>query len=417
MTAKKPGSARKPLILTGATAVLSFLLLLYIHSTSRNALEKFVPWVDASTEIKLEIALAHLWLEEVLSGDSHESIEQVRHHIEEATWYASAILDGGKNNHSHILPLTEKSLRSQVNQVLYMIQQFQIAAEERYASPDLAGSGSEPDQNIDQLFHNFMDASTQLESALKLQIAQEHSAQNSFIIMLTLAISAMTVISGYSIWRFTISRGRYLAKLAVANARILEQNAQLKRIAHTDQLTGLPNRKMLEVMTRQAISRVQRNGHALSLTFIDLDFFKPINDEFGHNIGDKVLINFTTTIKHQLREGDLLARLAGDEFILLIQDDTTEKVKQALEHIFSRINQRLADPILDSPSAIHIRCSSGTALAPQDAIDFETLLHYADIAMYESKNKGRGQHCYYRADNPTQHLDTSPSLDELHSAN
>ncbi len=396
MHTKKPSRARNPLILTGVTAILSFLLLLYLHSASRNALEKFVPWVDASAQIKLEVTLAYLWFEEILSDNSDKSIDVVRAHLKQAKWYATAILEGGKNDQRTFLPLPKNELRIQVNQVLYMTQQFHQAAEERYLASQQARSDSESDQTINLLFHSFISAATLLEDSLKKQIAQEHKAQNALILMLSLVISAMVIISSYSIWKFTTSRNRYLTRLATANTRISEQNRQFKKLAHTDQLTRLPNRKMIESMTVQALSRSQRSSGVLSLTFIDLDFFKPINDKFGHNVGDKVLVGFTQAVNAQLRDGDVLARLAGDEFILLIQDESVEKLRQTLESIFIRIKNRLQQPVIDSPIAMYIGFSSGTAIAPQDATDFETLLHHADLAMYESKNKGRGRHTYYR---------------------
>ena len=416
MNIQAPGGPKIPLLLTGVTATLSFLLLVYIHSTSQNALQKYVPWVDASMEIKIEVALAHLWLEEVMSGDSNESIDVVRNHVENAKWYAIAILDGDQNEQGTFLPLLETDLRLQVNQILYMIQQFHKVIEERYSSAVDAGSGSDLDQSFDLLFLNIMSATAELEMSLKKQIHEEHQAQNSLLLMLMLAICTMTLITGYAIWRFTSNRSKYINKLAVAHQRISEQNAQLKELAHTDQLTGLPNRKMLEAITNQALSRVQRKHCVLSLTFIDLDFFKPINDEFGHNVGDKVLTNFTKAITTQLRDGDVLARLAGDEFILLIQEGSEDALKDALDNIIARIQLRLEEPIISAPSEIHIRCSAGTAFAPRDAIEFEMLLHCADQAMYESKNRGRGQHCYYepesidQAELPLEACDAKPDL-------
>lgn len=388
-----------PLLLVCITATLSAMLLLYIHVTSTNTIHKFTPWLDASTEIKLETTLAHLWLEKTSLGENRASITKVNHHLNQAKWYAIAILDGGANEQGIYLPLEEGLLRTQVNQLLYSIQNLHKTAEVRYK---LSSPANKPDTQYDQLFTDVISSAEKLKKALKRHIKNKNNSQNSLLVMLFIAICLMTIISGYSMWRFTNNRARYLAKLSLANKQISEKNTTLKALAHTDQLTGLPNRKMLESIAEKALSRVQRNHSVMSLTFIDLDFFKPINDQYGHNTGDKVLINLANAINAQLRDGDTLCRLAGDEFILLIEADTVTHLKESLNHIISRIEERLSRPIISSPEAIHVRCSAGTAIAPKDAIEFEALLHCADLAMYESKKNGRGQHCYFQGDTAFQ---------------
>ncbi|MDO6594851.1 GGDEF domain-containing protein [Neptuniibacter sp. 1_MG-2023] len=388
-----------PLLLIGMTAILSILLLLYIHVISKSTSQKYVPWVDASIEIKLETALAHLWFEEILSGDSVRSIDSVYHHITMAKWYATAILDGGKNDQGTYYPLKNTELRAKVNKLLYSLQKFHNTTTVRYQFPD---KNSKSDQQFDALFIQIMEDADLLEIELKQHIASENHSQNALLFMLFIAICTMCFISAYSVWRFTDNRTRYLKQLSSAHNQISEQYTQLKTLAHTDQLTGIPNRKMLETFANQALSKVNRGDKWLSVTFIDLDFFKPINDQFGHNVGDKVLVNFTKAIKAQLREGDILSRLAGDEFILLIEADSETQLHESLNRIISRVQQQLLQPILTTPVDIHVRYSAGSAVAPTNSTDFETLVHYADIAMYDSKKNGRGQHHYYSETNSYQ---------------
>ncbi|WP_415892386.1 GGDEF domain-containing protein [Neptuniibacter sp. PT8_73] len=418
MKTSAPTSPRVPLLLTGATALLCLLLLLYIHLSAQSTLQKYIPWLDASMEIKLEVAQAHLWFEEISAGDHSVSVDTVYTHLDQATWYANAILDGGTLKQNIYQPLEYKELRLQANRLVYRLQQLRKSIDQRYLNLEEALAGTEEEQRQDKIFIEIIQKANALESSLKLRISYEDTAQNSLLALLLLAIVTMTLISGYSVHRFTDSRTRYMQKLALANTQISEQNRRLQELAHTDQLTGLPNRKMLEAITKQAISRAQRKQSTLSLTFIDLDFFKPINDEYGHNVGDKVLTNFTTAINQILREDDILARLAGDEFILLIQADSMFEAQEALDHIMERIHERLDHPIIDTPAALHIRCSAGTAFAPKDAIDFEGLLHCADIAMYESKKRGRGQHCYFTPSPVAQsELPLSMESREMEAAN
>jgi diguanylate cyclase (GGDEF)-like protein len=388
-----------PLLLIGMTAILSILLLLYIHVISKSTSQKFVPWVDASMEIKLETTLAHLWFEEMLAGDSSLSIDTVYQHVTLAKWYATAILDGGENEQGIYYPLQDSKLRAQVNALLYSLQQFHNATNTRY---QLTDNRSTTDQQLNTLFMQIMENASTLEADLKQHIAHENNSQNTLLFMLFIVICCMCFISAYSIWRFTDNRTRYLKQLSAAHRQISEQYAKLKTLAHTDQLTGIPNRKMLETFAHQALSKVKRDKKWLSVTFIDLDFFKPINDQFGHNVGDKVLINFTNTIKAHLREGDILSRLAGDEFILLIEAGSETDLHDALNRIISCVQNQLLQPIVTTPVDIHVRYSAGTAVAPKDSTDFETLVHYADLAMYDSKKNGRGQHHYYDDTNTRQ---------------
>ncbi|WP_415885625.1 GGDEF domain-containing protein [Neptuniibacter sp. QD37_6] len=327
-------------------------------------------------------------------------------------------MDGGTLKQNIYQPLEYKELRLQANRLVYRLQQLRKSIDQRYIDLEESLAGTEKEQRQDKIFIEIIQKANALESSLKMRISYEDTAQNSLLALLFLAIVTMTLISGYSVRRFTDNRTRYMQKLALANTQISEQNRRLQELAHTDQLTGLPNRKMLEAITKQAISRAQRKQSALSLTFIDLDFFKPINDEYGHNVGDKVLTNFTTAINQTLREDDILARLAGDEFILLIQADNIFEAQEALDHIMERIHERLDHPIIDAPAALHIRCSAGTAFALKDATDFEGLLHCADIAMYESKKRGRGQHCYFTPSPLTQsELPLSVESREMEAAN
>lgn len=413
MIPSAPRSPKIPILLTGLTAILSLLLLLYIHLSSHNALQKYIPWFDASKSINLELTRAYLIFKK---HQPDTPLKTVKTHLNQSKWFITAILDGANTKQTQYLPLKNKKLRLQVNQLLYLLQQFQEQLESHDSQVDSQEHSPESEDNLDLLFSNLTQKTEQLETALKLHIEHESQAQSSLLAMLLVAICSMTMIAAFSTWRFSKSRANYLHQLSLANHQISEQNKQLQELAHTDQLTGLPNRKMLEAITAQALSRVDRKNTNLSITFIDLDFFKPINDEFGHNVGDKVLTQLTRVINKQLREGDVLARLAGDEFILLLQADSENELRGALDNILTRVNARLEQPILMTPGNIHIRCSAGSAIAPIHGRDFETLLHNADVAMYCSKRRGRGQHCYFESEGTTSPPLMNPGPPEQEAA-
>ncbi len=175
----------------------------------------------------------------------------------------------------------------------------------------------------------------------------------------------------------------------------VELNAQKKILSYQathDALTTLPNRMLFNDRLEQSIYKAKRQEGDFALLFIDLDQFKEINDTFGHEYGDKLLIEVASRLKHLIREEDTLARFGGDEFTII------------MNHFKDPYSCSLfAQKILDSlPRAIdlgldkvQITCSIGISLCPKDSIDALELIKYADIAMYRSKASGRNTYHFY----------------------
>jgi diguanylate cyclase (GGDEF)-like protein/PAS domain S-box-containing protein len=163
----------------------------------------------------------------------------------------------------------------------------------------------------------------------------------------------------------------------------------LYRLAYYDPLTSLANRRLLSDRLNRAITRAQRQQNMLAVCLIDLDEFKPVNDHYGHDLGDKLLIEVAKRLTATIRGEDSAGRLGGDEFVLLLSDigDINE-----LELILDRVLVTLAEPYLIDNNSITISASIGTALYPKDHEDADTLLRHADQAMYQAKQRGRNQH-------------------------
>ncbi|QEL55693.1 PAS domain S-box protein [Chromobacterium paludis] len=171
--------------------------------------------------------------------------------------------------------------------------------------------------------------------------------------------------------------------------QLKQHEAELDRVAHFDPLTGVPNRRLLSDRLRQAIVRASRSGKSCAVCFLDLDGFKTVNDQYGHEMGDQLLIGVSSHLKSVLRGGDTLARLGGDEFVVLLSD--IEAADECVL-VLDRILEAVAQPVAIGSAAISVTASVGVSLYPQDNADPDTLLRHADQAMYVAKESGKNRY-------------------------
>jgi len=171
-----------------------------------------------------------------------------------------------------------------------------------------------------------------------------------------------------------------------------EQQKKLTLLAHYDQLTGLPNRSLFVDRFKQAVAHSKRYKNPLAVCFLDLDSFKPINDKFGHDVGDKLLIQVAERISTTLRDEDTVSRQGGDEFALLL---SAFESPQQCGQIVHRMLQSLAQPYLIDGQPHQITASCGIALYPDNSDELDTLMRQADQAMYSSKRAGKNKLSFF----------------------
>jgi diguanylate cyclase len=189
----------------------------------------------------------------------------------------------------------------------------------------------------------------------------------------------------YSMWRKAEGYNESLSHEMEERARL--QDALMVQ-ATTDPLTGLNNRRQYERLFGQEIARADRKKHQLALCIIDLDHFKQVNDTWGHSAGDKVLKAVAELCRANFRTIDIIGRLGGEEFVVLLPDTD---LATAL-HIAGRVLQRLADtPISIGDQAIHLTATAGVVERQPDEMTLESLVQRADAAMYRGKKAGRNQ--------------------------
>jgi diguanylate cyclase (GGDEF)-like protein/PAS domain S-box-containing protein len=168
-----------------------------------------------------------------------------------------------------------------------------------------------------------------------------------------------------------------------------QHQEQLERIAHYDVLTNLPNRVLLADRLSQAMLQCRRHGQSLAVVFLDLDGFKTVNDAYGHDIGDELLIALSIRMKEALREGDSLSRIGGDEFVAVLAD--LAKVEDC-EPVLERLLLAASEPVTVSGVVLNISASIGVTLYPRDNVDADLLMRHADQAMYMAKESGKNRY-------------------------
>ncbi len=191
--------------------------------------------------------------------------------------------------------------------------------------------------------------------------------------------------------------GKIISILSLAQdvtTRVLAEERLVHQATH-DSLTGLPNRTMLQDRLRQAISRARRGGHRIAAMFIDLDRFKDVNDTLGHRIGDELLREMSTRLNRVVRESDLLVRLSGDEFMVVLEQVTDLESPRI---VAAKLLEEIRQPSRIEGHEIHISGSVGISLFPDDAEDVESLLKNADMAMYRAKELGKNAYQIFSAD-------------------
>lgn len=175
----------------------------------------------------------------------------------------------------------------------------------------------------------------------------------------------------------------YVAILSDISERKAEEE-HLRHIAHHDPLTGLANRVLFNDRLEQAIKAATRNQSKFAVLFLDLDKFKPVNDVFGHKIGDKLLQSVADRLTGSVRETDTVTRLGGDEFVILLENVASLEM---VEKLLNQITDAVCAPYRIDRLNITIGASAGISLYPEHGTDAKTLLHHADVTMYEAKER------------------------------
>jgi diguanylate cyclase (GGDEF)-like protein/PAS domain S-box-containing protein len=191
------------------------------------------------------------------------------------------------------------------------------------------------------------------------------------------------------------------------------QQDELELLAHYDLLTKLPNRALFADRFVQAVAFSRRHDKMVGICFLDLDNFKPVNDRYGHDVGDYVLIEVAKRLKTIIRDEDTISRLGGDEFVILFCEIES---KTQCEALMDRIHSALSEPYQYEDKEFSISASSGVTFYPEDDADLDTLLRHADHAMYQSKLLGRNTFTFFNPEEDEAKVEKVRELQQLQEA-
>lgn len=173
---------------------------------------------------------------------------------------------------------------------------------------------------------------------------------------------------------------------------IKQDQQRLEKLAHFDQLTGLANRFLFGDRLHSALSRAHRNSDHVAVLYLDLDGFKQVNDNLGHQQGDELLITISHKLNQCVREDDTVARLGGDEFAIILNEQSG---RSEMVLLVERILKAVAITIPSATQSYLVTASIGIALYPQDGGDSKALIRHADQAMYHAKKQGKNTYQFF----------------------
>ncbi|WNB86945.1 diguanylate cyclase domain-containing protein [Cellulomonas sp. ATA003] len=175
-------------------------------------------------------------------------------------------------------------------------------------------------------------------------------------------------------------------RLAAERDRAQTYLDEVERLAFHDPLTGLPNRRRLAEVLDSTVLQAQVAGTGAAVLYLDLDGFKQVNDEYGHAVGDELLLAVAGRLQRRLRRGDLVARLGGDEFLVVLPAVDRDGGRTEGERVAAQLADALAEPVVTARGTVRVRASIGVSTYPADGSDFDDLLHAADERMYAVKS-------------------------------
>ncbi|KGY13912.1 diguanylate cyclase [Vibrio tubiashii] len=387
---------KRKYLFTSILALLVILSTTALVTQATHLLRDKSPLAEAAAEIKVNGTLAYLWFDEIMSGNTAQSIQEVRYYLEIADWHVVALLEGGESIMGSYLPVEDEEIRNRLVALRELLVDFKnnVAANYQHIQSDRISTFNSARR--DEQFLEFASKADEIQRVIKASYESgiEHYTNISIAL-----ISAVIIVAAYSIrlqHKYEQNRDTLLESLTDANNAIEEKNALLHNRAYFDPLTNLPNRSLFLDRLNQSILNAERSKKSFALLFIDLDHFKDVNDQYGHEVGDTLLTEVAKRINQCIRVTDLSARFSGDEFVVVLEhlNDVSSAIGVA-NRIASKIIASLSSHFQLGSHSVQISASIGISIYPEDSATQDTLIRYADNAMYHAKSMGKNNFQFY----------------------
>ena len=223
-------------LLIGITGLVVFGMIAYSHHKAIRMTTVYAPLIDAAMDIKLEATTAHLWFEEILSGDRHEDMEAVWNHLDQADWYARAMLEGGTNYEGTFIPLDDAEMRQNILAIRIKLSELKDITEKRLATIETSGSGTGVDQHYDEIFNSFIVDTNETEARLQEIMAQDLRRFRLIQTSLIVVSSLLLFVVGIVFYRFERHRTKDAIKIRHSNEELRKEIAERKLIQ--DRVSG-----------------------------------------------------------------------------------------------------------------------------------------------------------------------------------
>ena len=366
MLASRVGRHRLELVV----AVCAIAALVAVAASTRTTTQTFArseSWRHATGSLAALTASSHVWLEEIFAGDTgNDPQRDVLAPLGHAHVLCEALRFGGTTPMGRVEPV-QPANRARVDALCEDLVRLGTLSRQRLAAPGTSRAGTVMDARYDAVFHRIEDNADGLGNDLAATVRSERaSAQhlNAGLLLSLLVIFAAMGVMGRRHVRERLVRQR------------------LEALARTDPLTGLANHRHFHERLRAELDRAGRDGTNLALVVLDLDHFAGLNDRRGHRFGDRVLSEIAVTIGAGVRASDLVARVAGGRFAVLLPGATGRDAAVIADALRARVAEV-------RPDGCAVTASAGVAAVPTDAIAAAALIEAADGALAWAKRDGR----------------------------
>jgi len=353
---------------------------LYSIETSHDIIDIHTPQIDAAMQSQLQLTLAHLEIEEMLSGDTTTSMETINSHFDRSAWYLNAMLAGGDNGKERFISTNDPDLSKGIMRSIESVHLLKSMVGRRLSAKKVSQISASTDQEFDRIFKATLESENALGKRL-LKLVQEERQRNHLVDSFTVSLSMIlfVALTAYFVFR---------------HRRELHFMDQLNELATHDSLTGLLNRRSFDQIIVNEWNHMIRSGDPIALVMCDIDHFKMYNDTLGHQAGDKCLKEISGMMQEIARRPvDSVIRYGGEEFIYILPYTDAEGAGNLASLLHRKLREKRI-PHPGSPIADHVTISIGIASICPKAEDVpEALIGRVDRALYLAKSEGRNRTC------------------------